>query len=154
MAKIDPQSLIGAALITMALAACSSDGETMTGPNEEPAREFSDADRRVASALSISQNRAVTNADSPYSRALLCRNGMEALAERFQEAGGLSEQQRQGIEQARTYFDGQLRLLGESEGKSASDISADVQQTAEDNFDTAENARIAIACLRQLQEGG
>lgn len=154
MAKVYPQSVTGAAFLMIALAACSSGRETMTAPNEEPARAFSDEDRRVASALSISQDRAVTNADSPYSRALLCRNGMETLAERFQDAAGLSEQQREGIEQARAYFDERLRLLGESEGKSASDISEDVQQTAEDNFDTAENARIAIACLQRLQQGG
>lgn len=75
---------------------------------------------------------------------------MEVLAERLE--GALNAQQRQAIDHAREYFDRQVQELGESEGKVSSEIANDVERTAQDNFNVAENARVAMACLQELQE--
>ena len=140
-----------AILVVSSLTACSSREESSPPSSEQP-REFSAEDKRAARALSISNNPAVMNAESPYARALLCRNGIGALAEQFEKARGLSDEQRQAMEQARAYFDEQLRVLGQREGKSESDVSSDLEKVAQENVDTAENARIANACLRRLLE--
>lgn len=150
----DGRILSSAMFMLVSLTACSSGENTHDDAPASPAKAFSDEDREIARALSISNDLAVADADSPYARALLCRNGMGVLAERFQDAVGLSIEQRQGIEQAVTYFDGQMRVLGEAEGKAAADVTSDLEQTAADNPDTTENVRTAIACLRELQETG
>jgi len=133
------------------LPACSSNQQPAPPPADD--KEFSEADKRAARALSISNNDAVTDATTPYARALLCRNGIETLAERFQQARGpMMEEQRQAMEQARAYFGEQLRLLAEREGKSEPGLNRDIAETQEQHADPAENAQIAIACLRGLQE--
>lgn len=114
---------------------------------------FSEEDKRAARALSISNNQAVIDATSPYARALLCSNAIETLAERFQGARGpMMDEQRQAMEQARAYFREQLSALAEREGKSDAELTNDMDETREQHADPAENAQIAIACLRRLQE--
>lgn len=134
----------------MSLTACSSGAEPVTASPQEQSQTFSEEDKRVALALSVSRNQVVTDAEGPYAQALLCRNGMEVLAERLK--GALNAQQRQAIDQAREYFDRQVSELGESEGKVPSEITSDVERTAQDNFNVAENARVAMACLQNLQK--
>lgn len=153
MLKIAPKPALCAIFALSSLAACSPDADIADEPATEQ-RVFSEEDQRIARALSIGNSRAVANADSPYARALLCRHGMDVLADRFREASGLSEQQRQGIEQAQTYFDEELRALAQDEGKTPAELDSDLAQVAEDNPDPGEAARIAIGCLQRLQETG
>lgn len=141
-------------LVLPSLAGCSEGGETLRTPQAEQSRQFSDADKIAARALSIGNDEAMTNADSPYAQALLCKNGVDIIADRISQAGGFGEQQMQGIELAQAYYDRQVRSLAASEGKSASEIEGDLEQTATDNPDVGANARIAIACLQNLQELG
>lgn len=151
--KRDFKFALFAVLALTTLAGCSSADKGDADPKPE-ARQFSEEDKRVARALSVSQVQSISDAEGPYARALLCANGMDALAERFQDFRGLGEQQRSAIEQAREYFGQQLREAGASEGKSANDIESDLQKTAQDNIDPAENARTAMACLQRLQQAG
>ena len=105
----------------------------------------------MASALSVSNRQEILNSESPYARALLCGHAMNALAGTFLEARGLSGEQRQAMVQAQAYFDEQLRVLAQREGKSASDLSEDLEKMAEERADRGESAQIAVACLRDLQ---
>lgn len=133
------------------LSACSSNRQQVPPPAED--RAFTEEDKRAARALSLSNNQAITDATSPYARALLCRNGIEALAVRFQgvRGPGMAEQ-RQAMEQVRAYIGEQLRLLAEREGKSGAELNGDMKETQEQHADPTENAQIALACLRRLQE--
>ena len=151
MVTTAPRYILPAMLLLPVLAACSSgrDATEMTVGGES--REFSEQDKIAARALSISDSRTVS-AGSPYTQALLCRNAMEVLGESFAQSGALSEQQMQGVGQAKAYFDGQLHELVGAEGKSPDDIGPDLEQVAQDNQDAAANARIAIACLERLRE--
>ncbi len=133
------------------LSACSPNPQAPSPAFDE--KEFSEEDKRAARALSISNNQAVMEATNPYARALLCRNGIDGLAERFQQARGpMMEEQQQAMEQARAYFDEQLRLLAEREGKSEAELNDDLEETGQQHADPGENAQIAVACLRRLQQ--
>lgn len=143
-----------AVLIACSLAACSSGEAPSEAMATENTRQFSAEDKRAAEALSIGNSQEVAAADSPYSRALLCRNGMAVLAANFENAAGLSRQQRKAMEQASAYFDRQLQQLGSEEDKSASEIASDLERTAEENADLAANARTAVACLQRLRDAG
>ena len=143
-----------AVLIPCLLAACSSGEPPSEATATGSTREFSAEDKRAAEALSIGNSQEVTAAGSPYSRALLCRHGIAVLAANFETAPGLSQEQREAMEQASAYFDQQLRQLGSEENKSAAEITSDLEQTAEDNTDLAANARTAVACLQRLRDAG
>lgn len=145
------KTVLCALLVSGALPGCS-DESALRAPPSEKAREFGEQDKAAARALSIGNNEAMASADSPYAQALLCRHGIEVIADRLRQSGGFSDEQVQGIAQAQTYFDRRLRVLADSEGKSASDIRSDLAKTATDNPDIGVNARIAIACLQKLQQ--
>lgn len=159
MPKPDFPSVFCATFVLFALTACSPDpserepGLDHTAIAPQEAREFSEEDKRVASALSLSQGEAAMQAEGPYARALLCSHGIEVLAMRFGDGAGLSDHQREAMVQARAYFAQQLRAVGEDEGKTAREISADLEQTAQDNYNDGESIRTAASCLRRLQEG-
>jgi len=140
------------AIPLLALTACSSGrGEA---PEAVQKIEFGPEEKRVAQALSVSNNQAVMNAETPYARALLCKSGIDVLADRFGEARGLSSEQKSGMEQARVYFDEQLQLLATREGKSGADLAADLKAVTEDGAISGESAQIVVACLRRLQSAG
>jgi hypothetical protein len=78
---------------------------------------------------------------------------MDVLVSRLGEAVGLAEAQRGALLQAQAYFDERVRALGTDEEKTADQVRADLERTAEDNPDDSRSARIAMSCLWALQEG-
>lgn len=150
MRKLASTSICCPLIAGVLLASCSPGADVAERPSDE-VRAFSEEDKRVASALSVSNRQEILNSESPYARALLCGHAMNALAGTFLEARGLSGEQRQAMVQAQAYFDEQLRVLAQREGKSASDLSEDLEKMAEERADRGESAQIAVACLRDLQ---
>jgi hypothetical protein len=152
MTKFDAKSLF---LVTIALpslcAGCSGRAPAENPPEARPAAQFGDEARQAARALSINQVRSVTAAADPYARMLLCKNGLDATAQRLQNSSVLTSQQRQVLQQAQAYLGRQLHRLGEEQGKSPTAIDSDLAQTAASHADAQENARIAAACLQGLQ---
>ena len=55
------------------------------------------------------------------------------------------------MEQAQAYFDEQLNLLAQREGKSAANIEDDLEKITAERTGAGESAQIAVACLRDLQ---
>lgn len=138
-------------------AACSDGGDAAAAPPagdtpQEPAREFSEADRRAARALSIGSGTTVEETDSAYAQALLCTNAISVLIDRFRESGGVTAEQLQAVEQAGALYDRQLRSLAGGERRTPDDVTRDLERTAADNPEIAANARIALGCLQRLQE--
>jgi hypothetical protein len=153
MATVISNGFIRAAFLLSFLAGCSnSDAGDPSPTRTRTPVEFSEQDKIAARALSIGNSDAMENADSPYARALLCRNGMMVLSKHFDNFAALGQQQRQAVRRADAYFDRQLQALGSSQGKSKSDIAEDLQQMNLDNSDLSLNARIALGCLRGLQD--
>jgi hypothetical protein len=153
MTKIGTKTVLPIALVLTSLCGGCSTGEPVKNRLEKKTREFSAEEKRQARALSISQVKSVTDAASPYARALLCKNGMDVMAQRLQNVGIMNAQQGQLLQQAQAYFDRQLNALGEQQGLSAADVRNDLGRVARDHSDTSENARIAVACLKRLQMG-
>lgn len=135
------------------LMSCSgATGEDRSTESRTQAREFSQEDKAAARALSIGNASAIEEAASPYAQALLCRNAIEKLAAQFRQTEGLSDEQIQGIEQVQALYDRRVRLLSGPESKSSENLSHDLDQPTADNSESKTNGRVAIACLRQLQE--
>lgn len=132
------------------LSACS-DGELDADHQlTETTREFSEADKKAARTLSISNTEIMAKTDSPYEQALLCLHGLAQIESVISDTSGLSIQQQEGLQQAKALFNQRLRDLASTNGKSAEDIRKDLAQTAEDNLDKATNVRVAIGCLERL----
>lgn len=131
---------------------CACSPSQPSGGRAIPTREFSQEDKRAALALSISNSEAVADAATPYDRSLLCKNGIEALIQRFQGLRGPStDQQLQAMEQASAYFSEQVHSIAKLEGKSEAELTRDLKVTREQHEDPAENVQIIAACLRALE---
>jgi len=139
------------AVALSALAACSSAEEASKPSSEELRREFSTEDKDAAQALSIGRQTALTKTNSPYERALLCKIGIDVLAERLQDANGLGGQQREALRLARDLFETRLSAAAAGEGKSESQIEQDAARAMQDHPNESELARVAIACLQRAQ---
>lgn len=142
---------LAAALCLVSVTACSGDDESATDVAKASAPQFSEEDKRAARALSIGDSRAIESSDSPYAQALLCNHAVQSIATRLRSAGSLNAEQLRGFDQTRVFYERQVLGLGKQEGKSASQIQQDRQETATANPDAAANARLAIACLQMLQ---
>src|SRR5690606_4240791 len=131
-----------------------SEGEVTAEPQPyEAAREFSQADKVAARALSISNTEVMATTESPYERALLCRHGLAEMSTLIREGWGSNSEQEQALQQAEAFFDQRLRDLAGADGKSPDDVQEDLEQTAQDNQDPAMNLRIVAGCLERLQQG-
>lgn len=146
------RSALPCMLVLIVLSSCSVSERTGRAETPDtPAREFSKQDKMAARALSIDDRTAIENVDSPYAQAMLCRNGVESIAVRFRGTAAANEEMAQGMEQIIAFYDRRLRSLGGKQAKSPEEIRRDLQQTKEDNTNSSANARVAIACLRELQ---
>ena len=151
MFRISPKAACWLSICAFSLTACS-DGDLAPEPQPHEAdREFSEAEKRAARALSISNTEIMAKAEGPYEQTLLCRHGLAEVASLLGETASLSSEQEQGLRQAEALFDRRLRDLASANGKSAEDVENDLAQTAEDNPDRATNMRIAIGCLERLR---
>jgi hypothetical protein len=153
MKKIGPRMVLPITLVLTTLCAGCSTEEPLKNPPEKKMRTFSAEEMKQARALSITQASSVTDAANPYAKALLCKIGMDLVAQRLQNVGVMNAEQRQILQESKAYFDRQLNALGEQRGKSARDIQRDLAQVAEHHSDAAENTRTAVACLKRLQPG-
>jgi hypothetical protein len=152
MSKIAARAVLGAALWASALSSCS-DAELPVEPQpHEETREFSEADKRAARALSVNNTEVMANAETPYAQALLCRHGIAQVADLAQETLLMSGEQEQALRQAEALFDQRLQDLASAEGKSAAEVQADLEQVSQDNQDRATNLRVAASCLEQVRQ--
>jgi len=133
------------------VAGCSEGELTAESQPYEAPREFDQADKVAARALSISNTEVMANTESPYAQALLCRHGLAEIATLIREGWGSNSEQEQALQQAEAFFDQRLRDLAAADGKSPEDVGEDLEQTAQNNQDQTMNARIAVGCLEQLQ---
>ncbi len=143
-------------LIAMSLVAACSPADT-SDPSiglEQIERAFSDEERRAALALSIGDNARIASVEGAYDRALLCSNAIDSITAQVREAGALTSEQLRVMDQAGTIFANRLRRMAEGEGKSAVDIAGDLRRMEAEDEQPGGNARVAIACLQQLQRSG
>lgn len=145
------------AMLAFSAAGCSDSESALEasrsgGTQAGGAQEFSREEKLAARALSIGDSRSIESSGGDYEQALLCSMAIGLIGDRFETAGGLSDLHMQGVAQARGIYDQRAHALASGQGKSAEEISSDREQIAADNPDSSANARVAIACLRNLAE--
>ena len=118
-------------------------------PGTSLQQEFSEEDKRVASALALDGKMAGLKRERPYEQALLCNHGLEVLGERT-EGMGLSEAQRNAIATAQAHFLRQAEKLGIAEGRGTEEIVDDRRKIAAESFDDGKSVRYAMQCLENL----
>lgn len=151
MPSLPSRSSISCALATVLTACSGNPSAGSIAVPQESTRQFSQADKDAARALSLGNNSTVAKAGTPYAQAILCSAAIESVAARFRGSGSLSEQQMHLIAEAKGIYDRRSREIAKGEGMSDNDIQRDVQQAAAENSDLGDNARAALACLQRLQ---
>lgn len=152
MWTITTRPILWASLCSFSLIGCSEAELTSEALPYEATREFSEAEKSAARALSISNTEVMLKAESPYAQAMLCRHGIAETANLLSETSSLSSEQEQALRQAEALFDQRVRDLAVAEGKSAENVREDLERTAQDNQDRATNVRIAVGCVEKLQQ--
>lgn len=139
------------ALAYLGMAACAFEVPPVPSQEQRGAREvFSDADRRVARALSISNRADLVDRSSPYSHAIACELAVQALAERMDEMNVLTKAQEDALSQAQRGYSRQVRDISARDGKDEADIERDKAEQREAISDPAQRMQIAIGCLRDV----
>lgn len=139
--------------VPLLLAACGSNEGAPAGEKmSEQGREFSEADKQAALALSIGNVRALSADTSGYDRSLSCSIALQSVYAQFSESGQLDTPMVKAVDQVRASYDQQVQELGSAENKSAAEIAADRQQRAEEISDQSERGQIAIGCLRAMAQ--
>lgn len=127
--------------------ACSSEQPSdLMDEQLEASRDISAEERQAARALSLVDSGQITAVD-PYEKARQCSVAIGALTSSVEGLGTFSPEQVQVLADAKAVYDRRMR----SEGSGAEQLSQDSPQPQdEEGSDTAEQARTAIACLREL----
>lgn len=149
MLSLPHRSLLLAACLVL-LPSCSGGEDRGAEATGESAQEFSQANKSAARALSLSNAGATRQAGSPQEQAALCSQALEALSLRLRDSGTLSDTQLQALGEAKGIYD--RRLEGGTPQTAPGGSSGDRPNEQEAN--PAEQARIAIGCLQDLQTAG
>jgi hypothetical protein len=128
----------------------ASDDPGVAAAREKPA-SFTEEDKRAAMALSIGSGVDPGGNTSPYEQALRCSLAFRELSTRFADLGAAAEQQGRAMAQAEAMFDQRLERAAAQAGRSARQIADDRAKLDAELPEGTERARIAIACIRELQ---
>lgn len=141
-------------LTVVILAGCSSSDSTANKlPSDNPPEEFSIEDRKAARALSIGDDLALDKVQDPGSQARMCSLAIEDITAKLRQTGGLTNAQLSALEGARRYYARQASSPRERVSDDAAFPSMPGGSGGEDaNANPGNDVRIAIACLRRLQE--
>lgn len=133
------------------LASCgSAEPAPASGQMPDRAREFSQADKQAALALSIGNVQALSAETSAYDRSLLCSIALESIYTQLSESGQLDTAMVNAIDQVRTVYNNRVQQLGAAENKTTSEIAAEREQRAEEIPEQSERGQLAIGCLRAM----
>ena len=143
-----------AALSALLPMACDVPSQPRRGGETEPSRAtYSNEERRAAQALSLGNDPTLTTESSPYQRALICSDALAALNRRFRTSAQMTSSVQTSMLQVEVLFDRQLERLGREQNKSTEEVASDRAQQAARGTDDGAKARIALGCIRELQNG-
>lgn len=126
------------------------DAPGITAAPAEPT-SFTAEDKRAAQALSIGSGISLAGGVSPYDKALRCSLAFGELSARFENLGATADQQSRAMAQAKAMFDQRLERAAAQAGRTARQITADRAKLDAELPEGGERARMAIACIRELQ---
>jgi hypothetical protein len=151
-----PLAILTRAVICLPLLAslpsCSRERNPVPSEGAAPLspERFTAADRRAAQALSIG-DRGALESEGPYAQALLCNKALDAVATQLAGLQALNTEQLDQLEQAQAIFQRRLRQTAAQDGISPTQIERDLKAPAVEDAETADQGRIALACLQSLQ---
>ena len=139
--------LAGTIAASLAVTACSpaedAAGEAARAAEAEP----SEADRRAAALLSLSNNSTLEGKKDPYELAVACLVALDSLQERMAEVQALDDEKRNALRLARTLYE---RRATAASGKPAAELASDVEAGRAAADDPSLQAQTAVSCLRKL----
>lgn len=133
------------------LPACDSSTLSKDTNAAPETRVFSDAKKAAAKTLSIGVSQTIDTMRDPTTKASICSRSIGTLTQILSESNALTDIQRNAIEQARAFYQRQIPKgsdIQRSDG-TAGDREDDLRVA---EIDPGQDARIALACLRDLEE--
>lgn len=106
-----------------------------------------EADRRAAALLSLSNNSTLEAKKDPYELALACLVALDSLQERLNEMQALNNERRNALRLARSLYE---RKASTSSAKSAAELANDIHAERAASENQTLQAQVAISCLRKL----
>lgn len=147
MLSAPSRSILFVAFMSALLPSCSSGSTRDADSSTEAATEFTQDDKRAARALSLTNAGTTERTDDPQEQARLCSSAIEALRVRLRDSAVLSDEQMLALGEAKAIYDRRIRGVVAS----ASEAANDQPEQAEGDASPAEQARLAIGCLQDLQ---
>lgn len=136
-----------AVLILFALASCSPETIEMSDEGGADRVEYSAAEKRIASALSLGNQSILQEAETDYEKALLCDVAVESLTQQLRERNLMDQTQAKALKDVGAYFKRRIKLFAAS--RDSEQISADRDGFVSYVQDDSVRAQIAVGCLRQ-----
>lgn len=131
------------------LGSCSNSVNAPGGGQEQAARAQvapTEAERRAARLLSLTNNSSLDTKSDPYERAVACIVAVSSLQQRMTDAIGMSAEQKRALVIAGQIYERKAAAAHDG----ASSIKADVERVRSEAEDPNELARMGVSCLRQL----
>lgn len=129
------------------ISGCSDSQSTSSGNlNPKNAREFSEADKRAAKALSIGDEQTLAKSEDTGSLGEVCSAAIAGITEKLRLSGSLSDAQLGALAQAQAYYERQIITKKTPDSDDAAEPTPD-----EGAENPADDPRVAIACLRRFQ---
>lgn len=152
--KLPALPVVASAAASLLLLACSQ-GEAPPASDEARAqpRAFSQAEKEAARLLAPGAEAAAADPGAdPVERAVRCRAALAALREGLGGADVVTGEQLAALNQAEALFERVARERGGEAGRSPAQIEAAMRAAMEQRGSVADEARQALACVRQLQQ--
>lgn len=146
------------ALSLYAVSGCDVAPRTATSvaTREGAPRTISEQEKKEALALSLGNLGVMSEATSPYSRAMLCVIALETMSERLGELGQADGAMSYGeiLKRSSGLYAREVRSIAAREGKTLSQIAQDRKQHAAQIPELSFRGQIAINCLRSAANSG
>lgn len=139
------------AIFSLILVGACSEAEPRRFADEqlEVSKSVSPEEMQAARTLSLVDSGNTTDG-SPLEKAQRCSVAIGALAERVENLGTLSGEQMQALTDAKAVYDRRVSSEAPGSGRPSEDAREGPLQEDPDRSHVAEQARGAIACLRDL----
>lgn len=131
----------------MMVTACSDQPDLPATHSDHTERHvYGKQEKRIAQLLSIGET-GVKLQGSPQDQALLCDIALQAMSDQLRESGALSDVQMRAFAKIQALYRQRA-----AEGRSKAQMASSRQDLEAAHSDDAQQVRVAIGCLRDLND--
>ena len=134
----------------LVLPACDAGRPPREARPDAEIQAFSDAEKAAAKTLSIGDNQTLETMSDPMAKALACNRSIGSLIETLRGSDALTDLQWDAIKEARDFY-GQQVPVDRTGGTSDGNAEYPTDNPQEIEIGPANDARLALACLRALE---